>query len=532
MPVDDASRLNPIGKPRDEPMRCRIVSVVILAAACASVPPAFAATYDVDRTDDTVSATACTAAPNDCSLRGAIIAANANPGPDTINLPAGMYTLSIAGPGEDFSQTGDLDIRDDLTLVGAGAATTIIDGGGLDRVIHSDPAGTGITVTISGVTIQNGATEVISFVVSDGGAVRNGTPFSLGGNAGGTLTIMNSVIRDSSTPRQGGGIANVGTLVLVDTTVSGNAAGTLGGGIWQDDQGSALLTNCTVIGNHANNQSGGGLGMGLFSITADPRVTITGSTFSGNTAGSGGGIFVNRGTLTLVNSTLSGNSGGGFCGVGTTLSNCTVTGNSGGGIQGNVTVTMANTIVAGNSAGFGDCNGTITSNGYNLIQDTSTCSIVGDPTGNITGRDAQLGLLVDNGGPTQTHALLPSSPAIDAGNPIPPGSGGGACRPTDQRGVLRPKGVACDIGAYEAPGGSTIYPAPIRGGNTAPLTTFIYGGGFTSGATVKLVRGGEADIVGNPPQGCQAPHWSSLSDGIDVGAIRCLARNAVVTSRG
>jgi hypothetical protein len=203
------------------------------------VGSAWGAVYDVDRTDDTAAATACTAAANDCSLRGAIIAANANPGADTINLPAGTYALSILGAGEDNAATGDLDIRDDLTILGAGAATTTVDGSGIDRVFHSDPAGTGtITVSIQGVTITNGATVVISFVLANGGAIRNGSSNTATANLGGTLTLTNCVVQGSSTPRDGGGIANTGTLDLVHTTVTGNTASQNGGGLAQEDVGT------------------------------------------------------------------------------------------------------------------------------------------------------------------------------------------------------------------------------------------------------------------------------------------------------
>src|SRR5207244_11930018 len=82
-----------------------------------------------------------------------------------------------------------------------------------------------------------------------------------------------------------------------------------------------------------------------------------------------------------------------------------------------------------------DCGGQpLTSSGYNLSGTYYGCFVVGDTTGNITG-DAMLGPLQDNGGPTKTHVPLPGSPALDAGNPAPPGSGGGACDLTDQRGV-------------------------------------------------------------------------------------------------
>lgn len=106
----------------------------------AASPAALFATFDVDRTDDNAGATACTGALNDCSLRGAIIAANANGvGADTINLPAGTYTLTLAGINEDLGATGDLDITSNITIAGAGAASTIIQAGttnanGIDRV--------------------------------------------------------------------------------------------------------------------------------------------------------------------------------------------------------------------------------------------------------------------------------------------------------------------------------------------------------------------------------------------------------------
>ena len=80
--------------------------------------------------------------------------------------------------------------------------------------------------------------------------------------------------------------------------------------------------------------------------------------------------------------------------------------------------------------------------------DTIGCSFT-PATGDLVNVDPMLGLLQDNGGPTLTHAILADSPAIDSGNPAVPGIGGAACPQTDQRGVLRPQGAACDIGAFE-----------------------------------------------------------------------------------
>src|ERR1044071_7394267 len=118
-------------------------------------------TIDVDRTDDTASAHLCTVAPNDCSLRGAVNFANLVPGA-TINLPAGTYNLTISGAGEGFSGNnaiGDLDIRGSNTsIVGAGAATTIIHQTTTDRVIEVNPfLDAGFNFSISGVTLSGGS---------------------------------------------------------------------------------------------------------------------------------------------------------------------------------------------------------------------------------------------------------------------------------------------------------------------------------------------------------------------------------------
>ena len=154
------------------------------------------------------------------------------------------------------------------------------------------------------------------------------------------------------------------------------------------------------------------------------------STIGGNSTsiGNGGGID-NYNTLTVLNSTVNGNTagqrGGGIL-------------NSSGG-----TITLNTTIIAGNTAVSGgpDCSGIPASQGHNLIGDSSGCSFTA-ATGDLLNVDPLLGPLQDNGGPTFTHALLPGSPAIDAGDDA-------TCLDTDQRGISRPQRAACDIGAYE-----------------------------------------------------------------------------------
>jgi len=206
---------------------------------------------------------------------------------------------------------------------------------------------------------------------------------------------------------------------------------------------------------------------------------VTESTISENSSSAGGGIAVVNGTLDVINSTISGNSattdGGGIASDGGTLRLNNVTtarntadsdgdgiGDGGGLASAGAFVSMSNTIIADNADVGGeapDCTGEINSQGYNLIENSAHCVLVGGPA-DITGRDPKLGPLADNGGTTQTHALRCGSPAIDAGNPAAPGSGGNACEANDQRGVSRPQdGCAhavprCDIGAFEKRGSS------------------------------------------------------------------------------
>ena len=382
---------------------------LLAALVCGLLPTvAAAATFTVDTTDDAVDAVpmdgVCATASGACSLRAAIMEANALPGADTIIVPAGTYVLALAGRDEDDAATGDLDVNDDVTIQGAGSAATILDGNGLDRLFDVLAE-----TTISGVTLRNGNPGTGS-TGHHGGAIFNGD----------VLTLTDAVITGNAAESAGGGIANTGTLTITDVTLSGNTAGTTGGGL--DSAGGVALTNVTVSGNSATR--GGGL------ASDGDQLDLTNVTVSGNTATTAGGGLENAFVASLTNVTVVGNAApvaGGVDGVGTTM--------------------LRNTIVAGNEGG--DCGGPMqpTSGGHNL-EGKSTCGLAGP--GDLTETDPRVGPLADNGGPTATHALLPDSPAIDAGADCPPPA-------VDQRGVERPidgngDGVAaCDIGAYEAP---------------------------------------------------------------------------------
>src|SRR5205085_2345719 len=218
--------------------------------------PAFATTFDVDRTDDTAAATACTVAPNDCSLRGAIIAANADvsPNPVIINLqPATTYNLTLTNATqENAAATGDLDITTSLhtvTIAGGGSSgpsATIIDAAGLntgsfrDRAFHI--TGSGVTVIFQDLVIRNGK------AADDGTSGASTNPTSqntnrIGGgilNSGGSVTLTNVIVQSCQAQgrgdhndnpagileARGGGLASLatGTVVITDSTLSGNVA--------------------------------------------------------------------------------------------------------------------------------------------------------------------------------------------------------------------------------------------------------------------------------------------------------------------
>ena len=439
-----------------------LIAGVVALVLFSSNQIAYAATFTVTKTADTADAV-CDA---DCSLREAIIAANALSGADIVTLPAGTYTLTIPGTGEEAAATGDLDITEDLTINGAGATSTIIDGGGIDRVIQVDSIALFPTTQIDAVTIRNGNPGAELEVFYEGGGIANlnghmtltnstitGNAVLSGGGGGifnqQILTITNSTISGNtglSTNTQGGGIYSSGEMAITNSTVSGNSAGG-GGGMY--GEGMLTITDSTISGNSAVGDGGG-----IFSFG---EMTLTNSTITGNTTGDAGGGIFSLGEMTITNSTVSGNSsgnggvnsfgaGGGIAAIDSmTVVNSTISGNSagngysGGGIYVvNGPSTVENTIVANN--GPSDCLGVITTLGHNLASDVS-CAFGG--AGDLNSTDPLLGPLSNNGGPTETHALLSGSPAIDA---VPLAS---CTLSFDQRGISRPVGAACDIGAFE-----------------------------------------------------------------------------------
>jgi predicted outer membrane repeat protein len=321
---------------------------------------------------------------------------------------------------------------EDTTIVGAGAAVTILDGAGIDRVIDAGQGGTpaDVSVAISGLTITGGDT------------IDNQDSGGIWTTVG--LMQLEDVWVVGNTAGSAGGIHNTGTdsrLEIDRGLILGNRATTsVSGGVETDQTNTTIITNSAVVGNIAE-ASGGGL-------YTDGILNLTNVTVSGNSTDEGGGGIHATGDSTpaISSSTITGNEADADSdGAG-----------NGGGVFGGDTVTLRNTILAGNldsTTGTGDadeCFGTVVSSSHSILGHPGGCSYTtgpGDQVGTpASPLDPMLAPIADNGGPTQTHALLIGSPAVDAGNTGPPGSGGNTCPVSDQRGI--PRGP-CDTGAYE-----------------------------------------------------------------------------------
>lgn len=407
-----------------------------------------------------------------CVLRSQI--ESAQPG-ETIDIAAGVYTLN----------GGELLIDKDLILAGAGAEETIIEAApSLDlathRVIHITEHS---VVIISGVTIRYGnedSTEprmvpfhseavgmphsgIENIRAEFGGGIYNQGTLTLsesiitenyaGGGSGlfngAKMIIENSTIIRNHSLGFGAGIFNGGIFAMSNSLVEDNSAGS-GGGF--SNWGEASVAATTFRGNDAQ------ISGGAFNNNSIGVMTLDSSTISHNNAPIAGG-FRNWGRLTVTNSTISDNTanlGAGIENRGTLeLNSTTVSSNTaqeGGGlvvrfIVPNPGTTLTNTILAGNIAPKApDCTGRVWSAGNNLLGNDDACGFVpleNDTYGTVDQPvDPRLGDLSMDGGPTATKALLPDSPAIDATTDV-------SCPVLDQRGIARPRGASCDIGAYE-----------------------------------------------------------------------------------
>jgi hypothetical protein len=398
------------------------------------------------------------------SLRQTI--ADANNG-DTIQFAAALNGQTI------FLTTGELVLDKNLTISGPGSNPISVNGSGATRIFHILPAQ---TVLLAGLTIKQGHAEFGGGIFVDHA----------------TLTI-NSCSVVSNQAKKGAGIYNDGgdstPLKVYNSSIKSNIAAEnsgvgIGGGIYSIGA-SEIRTSWFELngGGSAAGIANDGT-MSITDSTLNDNIIIQGLTIDSSTSRASGafcntcgaGIF-NNGLLTVSNSTISRHSGAIYNGAGATLeiSNSTMSGNSGsnGGsiYNAGATLQIDNCIlnVSGGSSNISNPAGTIISQGYNLCSDNCRGALTA--AGDQINTNPLLGSLQNNGGPIPTHALMPSSPAVDAGNPnfAPPPD-------FDQRGIGFPRVLngRINIGSIEMqPGGPTPTPTPRPCPPSSTLITIL-----------------------------------------------------------
>ncbi|MEH2084588.1 MAG: choice-of-anchor Q domain-containing protein [Nostoc sp.] len=347
------------------------------------------------------------------SLRQAIENANAFAGTDTVSFAGTEYTDAVADTISLVS--GELSITDDVTIQGTGAKNLTVSGNNTSRVFNI--SGTQTDATIDAIAIADGNAGT-----ANGGAILV--------NDGNTLNLTNSKLSNNTAAR-GGALSNVGTTTVTNSTIDSNQSLIGGGGIFNFN---TITINDSTLSNNLASANGG-------AFATVNTATVSNSTISGNAANSSGGGITNSGLLILNSSTIVNN---------TADADNDSAGDGGGVFKFGGTVTASNTIIATNKDLGGeapDLFGNVTGNANNLIGTTAGASGTIGTGSDIVNPDPGLAPLANNGGPTQTHALLASSPAINAGNNsfVPPGV------TTDQRGTGfdRIKFGTVDIGAFE-----------------------------------------------------------------------------------
>lgn len=355
------------------------------------------------------------------SLREAVIAANQVNGTTHIHLCNGEYDLSITGKSEEFAMKGDLDIRSQIVIEGQNRENTIINANQIDRLFQIMPTASlslknvtligGEVGQFSGGALFNQGTLVLDNVILSGNKAKNGGAIY---NENGSIIINDSIMNANHAALNGGGILNSGANAIIELSNSelkGNSTSGYGGGI-SNQSGSVQINHSTLHHNQASYMGGG-------VINLYGKMLVDASTLSGNTATLVGGGLANLygESFQVLHSTVTDN----------------MTLLSGGGLYSNQPdpakwTSFFSSIIADNYNDF-DLSGIgFRSLGYNLIGNTDGVLLApnaGDQFGSLNGISATghlgvinplLDVLADNGGKTLTHALLVSSPAINAGD--------------------------------------------------------------------------------------------------------------------
>jgi len=432
----------------------RLDTLVLMGSFILALLPASAGATDfaVTRTDDPAP-NGCL--PADCSLREAVLVANALPGTDRIVLPAGLYQLTIAGTAADDAAVGDLDIDDNVEVLGAGADTTTILVVNNNRIFSAS----GHSLTLKKVTLAGGRAD-------NGGAILTGGP----------LIVEDSILSGNQVTGSGGAIfGGASQIVLRRAQLSNNTAATAGGAVY-GGTGGVLVVDSTINDNVASSLDGGG-------IASLGPTRVYRSVFESNHAAFGGGGISCFAGLEVRESTLSGNhsddTGGGiYSSYPLLIDRSALSGNTaassggalavsdyGGGERPSVvsSTLYLNTAPSGSAIYFFDpypewpepellntvISGTCATSGSrnfvaifgNVESPGNTCNLGANSSHDVAAVNLKLGTLGDNGGPTPTHLPLAGSAVLGAGE---------NCASYDQRGYGLTSIAVCDSGSVSA----------------------------------------------------------------------------------